>query len=180
MMTVRNVRKSAMTRVRALLAAPPVASGIAAPYTLYDIRDLRSAYNNPKAFTQARPSCFVIEGRVRPMVGAFPLVMVAAQVVYQTFELGNTSGGLATIDLNVVGRMSGERDDLAGLFAKYWGRSLPLYNYSGGSTGTLIENALLRDHVEVFDDDIDTEAIRANGSYDYWEVVRLQADFLSA
>lgn len=180
MMTVRNVRKSAMLRVRQLLAAPPVASQLSTPYTLYDIRDLRSAYQNPKTFVQARPSCFVIEGRVRPMEGAFPLVMVAAQVVYQTFELGNTNGGMATVDLNVVGRMTGERDDLAGLFSKFWGRSLPLYNYSGGSTGSLIENAVLRDRIEVFDDDIDTEAIRANGSYDYWEVVRLQADFLSA
>jgi hypothetical protein len=177
--TARNIRKSAMQRVREILASPPAGSGLGTPYTLYDIADLRLAWKNQ--LTQARPSAFVIEGRIKPMeVVGYPLIMVSTQVTYRPFELGNTNGGLAVIDLNVVGRMSGERDDLAAVFAKSFGRSLAIYNYSSGSNGVLIEKAPLTDEIKTWDDEVDTDAVRAGGSYDYWEVVRLQVEFISA
>lgn len=179
MNTARNIRKSAMRRVREILGAPPAGSGLGTPYTLYDVADLRRLWKG--SLTVARPSVFVIEGRIKPMEGdGFPLVMVAAQVTYRPFELGNTNGGLATVDMHVVGRMSGERDDLAGVLAKFFGRSLALYDYSSGSTGSLIERAVLADEIKTWDDEMDVEAVRAEGGYDYWEVVRVMLDFLSA
>lgn len=179
MITARNVRKSAMKRVRDIFSAPPAGSGLATPYTLYDVADLRRTWQ--KSLKPVRPSLFVIEGRIKPIDGdGFPLVMVNAQITYRPFELGNTNGGIATIDHNVVGRMSGERDDLAGVIAKFYGRSLAIYDYSTGSSGSLIERAVLQDEIKTWDDEIDTDAVRAEGGYDYWEVVRVALDFISA
>jgi len=179
MNTGRNIRKSAMTRVRQLLASPPPGSGLSQPYHLYDLADLRKL--GQKQLVPVRPYAFVIEGRVKPLEGdGFPLVMVTTQITYRPFELGNVNGGLATIDINVVGRMSGERDDLAALFAKNFGRSLAIYDYSSGSNGVLTEHGAIADEIKTWDDEIDVDAVRAEGGYDYWEVVRLQVDFISA
>lgn len=179
MNTPRNIRKSAMARVRQLLTNPPAGSGLSQGYNLYNIADLRRLSN--KQLVTVRPYAFVIEGRIKPMEGdGFPLIMVSAQVTYRPFELGNVHGGLATIDLNVVGRMSGERDDLAALFAKNFGRSLALYDYSSGSNGVLTEHGTLADEIKTWDDEMDVEAVRAEGSYDYWEVVRMQVEFIGA
>lgn len=175
MNTKRNIRKSAMGRARELLAAPPAASGLSTPFNVYDIAQLRA--NWQKTFTPIRPFAFVVESRLRPGVSGFPLIMVTAAVTYQSFELGNTAGGQAVIDVHVVGRFSGERDDLADLFAKHFGRQLALYDYSSG-TPVLIEKAMVEDKVATWDEEIDAQALRDEGSYDYWEVVRFVVDFL--
>lgn len=176
----RNIQKSAMARVRELLTAPPLASGLGRAYRVYDIKDLRSLYAG--SFTPTRPPvyAFVIAGRVRPGDDGrqFPLIMVDTLVTYAPYELGNENGGQAVIDIHVVGRSGGERDDLADLFAKNMRRTLEVRDYSSGEAGRFVENILVGDEVRTWDEELDQEALRAAGSYDYWEVVRLTADFL--
>lgn len=171
--TKRDMKRSVLAAVRGLLAAPPAGSGLAQPYTLYTQSHLRAVM--AKTLTPSRPCAFVVASRQRPLAACLPLVMVAIVVEYMEHELGRATGGRLSIEINVVGRENGEADDLADLFANNLRRVIPLYDYSSGSA-VLVENAAVRS-CKVWEESLTAEALD-EGTYDFWDVVGLTADFL--
>jgi len=169
----RDIKRSVLDRVRALLQAPPTGSGLSQPFTVYNVAQMRQV--RAKTLTPSRPCAFVVASRQRPLAVALPLVIVSTTVRFQTMELGRDTGGRATIEIGVVGRENGEADDLADLFANNMRRTLALYDYSTGSP-VLVEQAAVRS-CEIFENPITAEA-QDEGTYDFWDVVGLTADFL--
>lgn len=163
----RDIRRSILKRVRGLFQSPPAGSGLSA-YTVYAEDDLRAVMK--KALVPARPSVFVTDSYLRPAEPALPLVIVeVSPTLKRPFELGNTAGREPGVILHVFGRLRGERDDLTSFLADYFGRSLPIYNYTSGSPvfsdDTVVGNEMEIESVPVL------EKERTEGSYDSWNTI---------
>lgn len=170
MLVDRNIRKSGMARVEALLTAPPVGSGLNA-YRVYDERDLRAAQAVSNPLIPERPCVFLVDSFIRPAEPSLPLIVFETNVVRRPFELGNQSGRRTTMMIHVIGRMRGDRDDLASFIADNFGAALPVYDYST-ATPVLVERGVVEPDIS-----IDTVPIRDNlreeSSLDAWAMLTL-------
>lgn len=168
--TDRNIRKSGMARVTALLIAPPVGSGLNA-YKVYGEEELRQAQAKSNPWIPERPCVFLIDSFIRPAEPALPLVVLETSVVREPFELGNSHGRRTTMFMHVVGRTRGERDDLASFLADNLGASMPIYDYST-STPVLIEQGTLDPSISIDNVPI-RDSLREESSLDAWAMLTL-------
>lgn len=146
MLKNREIRLSARDRIKALFQAPDAASGLTA-FNVYDERDFRNV--NRGDFTPTFPYIYLLDSFLEPVAQRVdlqqPQVVIEVDLYESApFELGNRSGRQIDFLFHVFGKSRGERDDLAGLIADYFGGSLSIKTYSAtNTTGTVVETALL-------------------------------------
>jgi len=165
MLIERNILKSVMTDLRAVLTS---GSGGLSSYTVYSEKDLRNVQG--KTLTPTRPCVFLLDAYSRPAEPALPMMVVELGTIQKRpFELGNRKGRRVPVWVHVFGRQRGERDDLASLVADGVGAAVPIYDYSSGSA--LLENAVVEDDIYI-EPYVVPESYRVEGSLDEWSIVK--------
>lgn len=174
--TDRNIRKSIMARVRAMLVDPPTGSELN-PYTVYNELDLLAISKSGKT-PAVRPYAFLLDAYMTPKAPLLPMVVVEVPLISQRpYELGNRKGRSTDAMVHCFGRRRGERDDLASLFCDYWGATFPIYQYvsgAGADVATFLENAELTDEILIEErTHVMSQEERREGSLDLWQIVHI-------
>lgn len=165
----RNIRKSVLLRVRNLLTTPPSGSGLNA-YTVYTEEQLRQV--TQKTLTPVRPSVFLVDSFIKPAEPALPLVVVEVPGIRQSsFEVGNRSGRRTEVYIHVIGRMRGERDDIASFLVDQFGVVLKIYDFTSGQV--FLEDGVVEDGIDIEPIPLRQDELRTEGSYENWNMIRL-------
>ena len=146
MLKNREIRLSARDRLKALFSAPDANSGLS-PFNVYDERDFRNVASG--VFTPTFPFIYLLDSFLEPVAQRVDLQqpqIVIEVDLYESapFELGNRAGRTVDFLFHVFARNRGERDDVSGLIADYFGQSLDIKTYSAtNTTGTVVETAIV-------------------------------------
>ena len=154
MLKNRAIRLSVRDRLTAMFEAPDAATGLAA-FNVYTESNFRSVQTG--TFTPTFPYVYLLDSFLAPMPVRVdlqqPQVIVEVDAYMRNpFELGNRDGRQVDLLIHVFGRSRGERDDLGGFIADYFGSSLSIKTYTAANpTGTEVEKALVDDTIRVKD-----------------------------
>lgn len=147
MLRNREIRLSARDRLSDMLQAPDAASGLS-PFNVYDERNFRAVQRGE--FSPTFPYVYLLDSFMEPVPEQRidlqqPQIVIEVDLYESTpFEMGNRAGRQVDFLIHVFGRNRGERDDLGGFIADYFGTSLAIKTYSAtNTTGTAIETALI-------------------------------------
>ena len=145
----REIRLSIRDRVSDLFSAPPTDSGFSV-FNVYNEIDYRNPDHVP---TPNTAFIYLVDSYQLPVNTKLPLVVLEIERYRkESFELGNRKGRNIKAHIHVFGRNRGERDDLAGFMADYFGDSFDIKTYTQASpTGTVVETVQLNDRIDVSD-----------------------------
>jgi len=165
---IRDIRNSLHRRVELLLSNPEPATGVS-PYTVYGEEDLLRVQKG--TLTPSRPCVFLVSRPVRPVMTSLPLVALETTVRAQSYELGNTKGRMFLAQLHCFGRQKSEATFLAGYLQENL-RPVIIYDFTTPDHLIEKERALLADAVDVDQGPIVDDALRKQGAFDNWFIVR--------
>ena len=146
MLKNREIRLSARDHIKALFLAPAVASGLSA-FNVYDERDFRNVQSG--TFTPTFPFVYLLDSFLEPVAQRVdlqqPQVVIEVDLYEsEPYQLGDRAGRQVDFLFHVFGKNRGERDDIGGFIADYFGTGLDIKTYSAtNTTGTVVETALV-------------------------------------
>jgi hypothetical protein len=129
-----------------LFQAPDANSGLSA-FNVYDERDFRAVARGE--FMPTFPYVYLLDSFLEPVAQRIDLQqpqIVIEVDLYESipYQMGDRAGRQVDFLFHVFGRNRGERDDIGGFIADYFGTSLEIKTYSAtNTTGTVVETALV-------------------------------------
>lgn len=154
MLKNRAIRLSVRDRLTAMFEAPDAATGLAA-FNVYTESNFRAVQTG--TFTPTFPYIYLLDSFLAPMPIRVDLqqpqvIVEIDSYINNPFQLGDRLGRQVDVLIHIFGRNRGERDDLGGFIADYFGSSLEIKTYSASNpTGTKVEDALVDPLVKVKD-----------------------------
>lgn len=148
MLKHRAIRLSIKDRIRDMLLAPDITTGLA-PYNIYYEADFRRAAAGQ--FTPVFPFIYILDSYLLPVhqkidVMQPQVIIDIEEYRAHPFELGNRSGRTARVCVYILGQNRGQRDDLGVFFMDYIGTAIEIKDYSAANPGgTVIETAIIDD-----------------------------------
>lgn len=146
MLKHRAIRLSIKDRVRDMLLAPDLNTGLA-PYNIYYESDFRRA--SADQFTPTFPFVYLLDSYLLPAhqkidIMQPQIVIDVSKYTSSPFEMGNRSGLVVQVCLHILGQNRGQRDDLGSFFVDYFGSALDIKDYSAANpSGTVVESAII-------------------------------------
>lgn len=142
----RNLRRSIFDYCQNMLLYPPIGT-FTNSFNVYT--GIKSQYRN-KAFVPVRPFVFMIDRNLEPTTSRVPLIIVEVSGIAKTpFELGNRTGHIATVDLNIFGDTRGLRDDLIGYFRDNIGLTIDIFDYTSAGSPAIDSAELIDEPTSV-------------------------------
>jgi hypothetical protein len=150
----RAIRLSVVDRLAAMFAAPDAATGLS-PFHVYYEPDFRNVQDG--SFSPSFPWVYLLDAFLSPTPQRVDLQQ--PQVVVEVdsyesmpFELGNRSGRCIYMLIHVFGKNRGERDDIGGFIADYFGSAVDIKSYAATNhAGTVVDSALVDPLIKVND-----------------------------
>jgi hypothetical protein len=164
----RNIHKSVMAWVRSSFTAAPYSM------TVYGESDLRAVQTG--ALKPVSPRLFVLEAYMRPTEPTLPMCVIETGSVEKApFELGNRKGRKTTVQVHLLGRMVGERKDLASVIGDAATDTgyMPVNDYTSGS-GVFVENGLIGQPVRIEEYALKRDDLRQDSALDLWSIVSFE------
>ena len=169
MQTNREIRLSVKDRISSIFTSPPAGSGFSA-FNVYDEDDYRNDAHTPAPNVAY---IYLIDSFLLPVETKLPVVVLEIERVrHRTFELGNRVGRHVRAHAHCFGRNRGERDDLSGFIADYFGDSFPIKTYPTGTTTEtvqVLENSMAVENMSIGNEDANFGGEVMNWSRASWE-----------